>query len=321
MLKLQYFPDFIKKHVLPASGIKGVLDIFQVDLRTGIVTLDEETGGLVLVFVRGMLVSVYRENSKVMRIDPYSWVSSINGNMAGKPVGVFALTPQDIRIFKILIEQQKSGVEEILGGESLEQQLSSWKTSTMYGLAKVTWPNAEALVLYPGGGQAPIYSLFITSDKLQHSAGSMEKLLSWHEKDPVLHFYSSKPGSEAWSEFLLHRAFTRLLMDLMKKYEKLASREQLNQIIRDINFKATAHDWNISITAGSVNDQIILSSPEAVANVYGALLEVMLYTMKNGLGESMYNELMRELKKQMPMSLREVVNKHIPVAVFSLTKN
>ena len=87
----------------------------------------------------------------------------------------------------------------------------------------------------------------------------------------------------------------------------------LNQIIRDVNFKATAHDWKLSISASNVNDQTIFDSPLAAAEVYTRLLEVIFHQFESVLGETMLVMLVRESVNRLPAPARDVIKEYLPI--------
>ncbi len=185
---------------------------------------------------------------------------------------------------------------------------SALKSSLPPALARVRWRSAGALALFPGKGAVPDYTLFITNTQVLHSAGVAAEIYKWHEKCENFSLYSSEPGSQAWEEYLLHLAFSGLVGSLLGKFEKLLGQILLNQIVRDVNFKAAANDWNVSITASSVNDQAIFSSPGQAGEVYSLLLEVILQHFESVLGSAMLEMLVREAVYRLPAPVRNVMN-------------
>ena len=232
---------------------------------------------------------------------------------------MLALTPQDVRIFKILIEQKCDlrGVSK--GVVNLEKQFEAWMQHPVPALAQVRWPHAQALLLFPGLGAPPFYTLFITSDQILHSAGGVSEIHGWVETIINANLFSCEPRTLAWTEYLLHYAFSSLVSSLLNKAEKLIGRIMLNQIIRDVNFKATAHDWHLTINASGVNDQIVFSSPSAAAEVYSRLLEVIFHQFESVLGNTMLEMLVREAVYRLPGPAHQVVKEFLPVTNLANT--
>ena len=307
-------PDFVEHTELQAGKLADTIQSFRRELLTSLVYVDfPQQTGEILLFARGQLVNVYRAADPVERLDPSVWLSGLPEANPQAGLRSLALTPQDIRIYKILIEQQgdQRGVET--GGLSLKKRLEEWAVHPVPALAQVRWPKAEALLLFPGQGALPYYSLFITAEHLLHSAGGVNQMLAWKEAAISTHLFSSEPCTPAWAEYLLQNAFSALVVRLFGKFEKLVGRITLNQIVRDVNFRATAHDWNLSVSANSVNDQSIFSSPTAAGEMYSSLLEVIFRHYGSVLGSAMLEMLLREAIFRLPALTRQVVSQYLPV--------
>ena len=314
-MKKPLFPsDFAEQSNLPAGKLSEALLAYKLDQSTGLVELDiPGQVGHILLFARGQLVTVYNANNNAERLDPNGWLEGLNGSSPAAQLRILALTPQDLRIFKILIEQKCDTRSISKTGLNLETQFETWMNHPVPALAQVRWPQAEALVLFPGLGEPPFYTLFITADQILHSAGGVSEIYGWVEHYTDLRLFSCEPPTLAWTEFLLYHAFSSLVSGLLKKFEKLIGRIMLNQIIRDVNFKATAHDWNLSINASGVNDQTVFATPAAAAEVYSRLLEVIFHQFESVLGNTMLEMLVREAVYRLPAPARQVVKEYLPV--------
>lgn len=315
MINRLFSPDFAENTDVQAGKLGESLQAYQHDLQTGLVEVEFPGQAVqVLLFVRGQLVTVYCGEQASERLDPLGWLASLNDGSSSKAsLRMLALTPQDVRIFKILIEQ-KSNVRTIAAdGSSLEGRFREWMGHPIPVLAQVRWPKAEALVLFPGQGAPPSYTLFITTNQILHSAGGVSEIYGWKEAYVSLILYDSEPRTLAWTEYLLHHAFSSLVSSLLGKFEKLIGRLLLNQIIRDVNFKATAHDWSLSISASSVNDQTLFASPAAAADAYSRLLEVIFHHFESVLGGAMLEMLVREAVYRLPAPARQVVKEYLPI--------
>ncbi len=314
MLTPLFSPDFTEQTDVLAGRLADSIQAYQHDLQTGLVFVDiPAQTGQILLFVRGQLVTVYRDDDLVERVDPATWLETLTGSNPRALMRMLALTPQDVRVFKILIEQKNDLRGVFASGPSLKKQFSEWMAHPVPALGRVRWPKAEALVLFPGQSGAPYYTLFITPTQILHSAGGVNEIHAWKEEKVSSILFSSEPRTQAWTEYLLHNAFSGLVSSLLGKIEKLIGRVMLNQIVRDVNFKATAHDWNLSITASSVNDQTIFSSPEAAAEMYSRLLEVIFQHFESVLGDVMLAMMVREAVYRLPVPTRQVVTEYLPV--------
>jgi hypothetical protein len=308
-------PDFFEASIIPPGKLSESIHTYQHDLQTGLVEVDiTGEAGFILLFARGQLVTAYREAESLDRLDPATCLEMLNKSASPSILKTLALTPQDVRIFKILIEQKDDQRCVSVGDADPEKQFQTWKEHPILALAQVRWPTAEALAMFPGLGVPPFYTLFMTSGQVLHSAGGVTEIFKWKESTESLRLFSCEPRTLAWTEYLLHFAFSSLVSNLLGKFEKLAGRIMLNQVIREVNFKATAHDWNLSINASSVNDQTIFDTPLAAAEVYSRLLEVVFHQIEALLGSAMLDMFVREAIHRLPLTARQVVNEFLPFA-------
>ena len=311
-----FSPATVGQTTIPAGHLPAALLAYQKDLQTGLVDVDFM--GQVrhhLLFARGELVNVYRGEDVIERVDPGVWSASLNGSSSAASLRTLALTPQAVRIVKILIEQQ--GDTRFISSTSLplEAQLRSWVDHPVPALAHIRWPNAEALALLPGGGTNPRYTLFVAADQILHSAGNMMVFYGWKEPYNSAVLYPSEPRTLAWTEYLLHYSFTWLVVNLLSRFEELTGRVLLNNIIRDINFTSAAHGWGVVLHPASITDQAIFSSPRAAAEVYSRLVEVIFRHIESVLGVDLLDLLVRETVLRLSKPCRVVLNEYLLISV------
>lgn len=309
-----FAPATTEQIAVPAGQFGASLHALSQDLQTGLI--DVEIDGLdrhYLLYARGQLVNVYRSGERVERLEPTGWPESFNISGREPCLRVLALTPQAVRILKIMIEQK--GDERILApvAGSLDVQFANWMEHPFPALAHVIWPNAEALALFPGRGGPPRYTLFVAANQVLHSAGSVMAIYGWKEPYRSAALLSSEPHSLAWTEYLLNHAFSRLVSNMLEKFEQLTGRILLNQVIRDVNFTATAHGWNVRLDAASFTDQSIFSSPKAAAEVYLRLLEVIFRHFANVVGAGMLDMLVTESLVRLAPAYRTVLKEYLPI--------
>jgi len=125
--------------------------------------------------------------------------------------------------------------------------------------------------------------------------------------------FSSGAHTLAWTEYLLNHAFSRFISHLLEKFEQLTGRILLNQVIRDVNFTATAHGWNVRLNATSFTDQSIFSSPEAAAEAYSRLLEVIFRQLEAALGDAMLDMLVNESLARLAPPYRVVIKDYLAI--------
>lgn len=303
-----FSPAFAEQTTVPTGQFYNSLLAYQQDLQTGLVEVDFSGQGLVdLLFARGKLVNIYRIGSQTERLEVSTWVGGIRLNSPVARVRSLALTPQAVRILKILIEQPDEHCSLASLGCGLESSFAAWREHPVPALVHVRWPSADALVLLPGLGALPRYSLFVAADQVLRSAGNLMAIYGWKETPSFARLLSSGSPTQAWTEYLLHHSFSRMIGCLLTKFEELAGRSLLNQVIRDINFISTAHDWAVSLNAASLTDQTIFPSASAAAEIYSRLLDAIFLHFEAVLGVPVLDALARESLLQLSPSYRALL--------------
>lgn len=315
MIPLLFSPAAIAQTPIPAGQLAAALQNYRADRQTGLVDLSYATEEQShLLFVRGELVNIYQaQGATVHRLDPLAWEEKLKNNPPAS-LRALALTPQAVRIVKILIEQSADKRHLSTTRLPLEAQLKSWIDHPAPSLAHVRWPNAEALALLPGEGIQPRYTLFVASGQILHSTGNLMAFYGWKEPYRAAVLYSSQPRTTAWTEYLLHYSFSWLVAHLLERFEELTGHFLLNNLIREINFTATAHGWSVQIQRATITDQTIFPSPRAAAEVYSRLLEVIFGQIESVLGIDLLNLLIRESVARLSRPCRVVLNEYLLIA-------
>jgi hypothetical protein len=307
-------PAYAEQITVPAGQFSASLQAFRKDLQSGLIDVDVVGSPRhILLFARGQLVNVYCNGDQVERLEPTSWLESFSLASPEARARLLALTPQAVRILKIMIEQK--GDQRSVAAEhgNLEALFATWIAHPVPALAHVSWPTAEGLALFPGRGGPPRYTLFLADNQLNHSTGSVMAIYAWREPYCSAVLLSSEPRTLAWTEYLLSHAFASLINHLLGKFEQVTGRILLSQIIRDVNFTANAHSWNLALNENHFTDQNILSSPESAAEVYARLLKVIFRRFEQVLGEGTLSMLVTESLAQLTTPYRVVLQEYLPV--------
>jgi len=301
---------------IPAGQLSAAIFAYQKDLQTGLVDLDfPGKPRQNLLFAHGDLVNIYQGDDEMKRIDQRTWGESLNGLMFSATMRALALTPQAVRIAKILLEQTNDTRYVTPVGQPLEPLLEAWVKHPVHALGYIRWPSAEALVLLPGAGVYPRYTLFVSADQMLHSAGTMSAIYRWHEPYQSAILLSSAPRTLAWTEYLLHHSFSRLITQLLERFGELAGRTALNNMVHDINFTSSAHGWGVLIHQSSITDQTVFPSPKAAAEVYSRLIQFIFGHMETILGHDALKLLVHETLSRLPLPCRLVVEEYLLISV------
>jgi hypothetical protein len=302
-----FAPASIEAVPVSPDRAPAVILAYQKDFQTGLVevTLADQTC-LDLLFVRGQIVNTYRRAEKTERIALASLPDYFQSEDKNSTLRALSLTPQAIRLAKILLEQLGTGLPLETQTSALETQLDKWRALPYPGLVHVRWPGAEALALLPGSGRPTRHTLFISADQILHSAGGMQAFYTWREPDCVTCYYSSESQTQAWQEYLLHYSFVWMSGHLLSRFQELTGRLLLNSVLRETNFFAVAHGLNIVFAPGNVTDQTVFSSPEESVQTYRRLMEQILSQVQSAMGDELLKTLIEESTVRMQPAYRNV---------------
>lgn len=299
--------------VLDGRELETYIQACQQDNQTGLIEIGDPMGETVLfglLMVRGQLVNAYRFDEPDSQLPQAEWFEYAASVMPSFGVRILALTPQATRLVKILVEQYRAGHTQMLHSGSVEATVEKWGKSPGPVLLHLAWPGADGLVLLPGGGFPPCQTLFLAADQVRHSAGGMGALYGWKEPQSRLRIYNSQAAGPAWDEYLLHHAFTGQVSHLFLRFEELTGRLLVNTLVREMNFAASAHGWNITVSAHSLTDQEIFPSPEQAWQVYQRLLETVKHHAGLILGDDLLSMLLREAQARLQPPYRAVYERY-----------
>ncbi len=311
MIDFLFSPASTETHLIAPDKLPGSVSAYQQDLQTGVVELNFGDRSVYhLLFARGQLVNIYHHGEEIERLNSDAWFQSMQSERHSAHVRALALTPQAVRLVKILLEQERVDMQPLPQGVSLEQQFETWIKNPGPALAHIRWPNAEALALIPGQDAPPLYTLFISANQILHSAGGMQALYGWQEFPVLVSFLRSETHTRAWEEYLLYYSFSQMTTHLLERFSDLIGLMLVNTIIREINFTAAAHGWNISLSGTSVTDQMIFSSPTEAARVYSQLLETLFNQAEALLGADLLGGLVRESAQRLIAPCRTAMQEY-----------
>lgn len=306
-----FAPAIVQEVPVLHAGLAAAIKACQQDLQTGLIEVNLPGRPCFdLLFVRGQMVNAYQRSEVTERLSPDALLSFFPHYTDAGLLRALALTPQAIRLAKILLEHDGSGQPGFIQTEALETQIETWSASPDPGLVHVCWQGAEALALLPGGSQPPRQTLFIAADQILHSATGMMALFGWKEETCTATFYGSASQTQAWQEYLLHTSFVWVMGHLLSHFEELTGPLVLDAVVRETNFTAAARGWNISLGSGNVIDQMIFGSTQEAVQVYRQLMETILNYMGSILGAEVLKPLMRESLMRLQPAYRRTFQEH-----------
>jgi hypothetical protein len=308
--------------VLGKDELESYVRACQNDNQTGFIEIGDPAGAYALfglLMVRGQLVNAYRFDDPALRLPESDWLEHAVSSLPVFGLRTLSLTPHAMRLVKILVEQSRSGRTQSVHSGSLESTVAKWQASADPVLLHLAWPGADGLAFLPGGGLPPHQTLFLAADQVLHSAGGMSALYGWKEPRARLRVYSSQVNGPAWDEYLLHLAFAWQVAHLFQRFEELTGRLLVNTLVREINFSASAHGWNIAVSAHSLTDQALFPSPGQAWQVYQRLFEIIGQHAESILGGDLLSMLLREAQNRLYAPYRAVYERY--AAMIALEKS
>lgn len=301
------------------AKLPGLLQTLRKAIQTGLVELSWEASDkrYVILIAGGETVNIYSLHPPVRRILPNARLEKLIKTFPPEEkvkLRVLSLTPQTIRLSKIWIEHQYDGTPDSMPTSQLEEHLAELIDGGL-SLVHYSWPSAEALVMVPGNGEPPSHLLFISNAQIIHSASGIMALLGWNEPDCKITVVQNREASQAWDEYKLHNSFVLFMSRLLPRVEELAGRMTTSAIIREINFTASAHGWNLNMAPTSVTDQAIFTSPEDAADVYRRFISVATQRAEALLGEQAAQLIVREAISGMPAPFRQTFTRYLHVDI------
>ena len=203
------FPASTDPNPVPEGQLAAFIQACRQDLQTGLVDVyfNGQPSHSIL-FARGELVNVYSLGEPAIHLDTATWLEGFKSTSPVAALRSLALTPQGVRIIRMLIEQRGGTPFRSTSGIALDKQFAEWMEHPQPALVHIRWPGADALALLPGLGAPPRYTLFLSAEKILHSAGSLAAIYAWKEAPVSCSLYSSEQPTPAWNEYLLHHAFS-----------------------------------------------------------------------------------------------------------------
>lgn len=281
---------FVEQENIAPGSLDEQLKAMQDDLFTGIARFTSSSGKTDLaLFTRGQLVTLYDASTDgVQRVYPKTWLESAADSKEALTFQSMNLNVQDLRILKIILESRLDLSTPI---EEVSSTIASVRARAFPTVLVMDSEEAQSYQLFPGMDGECQYNLFLSHEKFVRSAGDLlftgEEEILWRNVQRI----QCENSTLAWTEMLQHQIFTEWLLKLFSVYESLKGRLYLNQIIKSINFKATANDWMLSVNAKNVNDQVLFNSPEEATKVYSELLAVIVGQFISDIGETIYDSL------------------------------
>jgi hypothetical protein len=293
--------------VLTYEQFISALQTIQGDFQTCLVEFrihTDEENWLAALFVRGQIVNLYRLLPQVQRVASNDLLAALPQNRPVLEMRSLALTPNTMRLVKILIEQPFSRTSLIVNHQDLERIIAQAGQNPDPLLLHLTWLDAQGLLLLPGKGISASQALIIGPDQVLQSSTDMNILLGRDMKNCHVRLYHSQENTPAWEEYFIFDIFNVLAGIFLDRLEAKGGSSIRNEVVRSFNFNTSANGWNISISGRTINDQAVFGSPREAGMIYQRLLNLLITQGESVLGIDPPRVLLRESLAHMQMSYR-----------------
>ena len=296
--------------IIALQTIQGDFETCLVELRPP----DDAENQIAALFVRGEIINLYRLWPQVKRLESNDLIASLPPELNKIELRSLSLTPNTIRLVKILIEQPLSQTSIIVNQRDLARITIQAGQNPEPLLLHLTWLDSQGLVLLPGQGESACQALVIGPGQVLQNSTNLNILYEREMKNCHVRLYHSQENTPAWQEYFIHDVFHKLASAMLARLENQGGSAARNEAVRLFNFNTTANGWNISINGKTINDQAVFSSPQEAGIVYKRLLSLLSQQSETLFGNDRPQIWARETLAGMPISYRTVYNQLWPSA-------
>jgi hypothetical protein len=302
---------YVEQNATSARQIQSILQMYRQDLLTGVMITGYPTGEeLFFLFAKGRGIAIYSVSAvKVERYQP----SSVSGLIADRGDGnirTLPLSPQTLRLAKILIEQNDRGETRTAKTSEIQPLLLEWGKLPQPSLVHIRWAEAEGAVLLPGNGAEPDHSFFITHGSVLEQQKAYKEFAHWHEPACVLFRLQDDGQMAAWQDYDLHSAFGAMAEQVLARYQNFVGRSFLNKLAEDVNTLSRNRGWNIASFGDTISDQQIFDQLTDAVDAYQAIFRIMLEQITAVVGPKLTKSVLQEARGHLGQNLREALVSH-----------
>jgi hypothetical protein len=284
--------------------------MFRQDLMTGFIDIKYPTENqLIFLFAEGKIATAYLLTaSERKRLQPLEW-NALLTHISGT-VRTLQLPREGLRVSQILIESAAPVRAFTTQTFDLKKHAEEWAARPQQGPVQLRWPQAEAVMIFPGNGLPAQPILFINKERAFSGADAFRNILNWYETQCEASVYSGENASEAFEEYLLQRTFTGTMQKVIRRYNELAGRSLVNVLGQEITAAAQGQGWRIQSFGGTVIDTEIFPTIQEQASAYRMLFGLCLARIEDVIGPKITNSIVRETLTQMELADRKTLQTH-----------
>jgi hypothetical protein len=292
---------------MPAQNIQVLIDSYGERQKTGVLeVIYASEKSLYLFFRRGDIINTYLLLPHGCQPLPSERIREWIRSAGAAYVKVIPLSSFGVLIFKLLIQSFANGrAAPFSSPAELDLQLGRAVRESQPSLALVTWDSAVGCILFAPSCDPKF--IFVSQDIILDEVGSYKVFSEWHENDGTLTVFNPAFSVQAWQEYYLRRAFADLFERILSRFEVMTGRVLVDSLLRLVAVFASRQNLDIVITARSVTDREVFSSPESAAASYRLLLSEVFEHFSAVIGPRLYASISREVVADLPEWEREAV--------------
>ena len=264
---------------------------------------------LFFLLVQGELKNSYLVTPELIRKIQYDEWTGFLGK-AEAQARVLTLPLEAIRAAKLLIECPAPAGSFPLPTRELVRRIDGWSTSNGCMAIRIVWPAAEGVMVFPGKDGLVQPALFITHGQIVTETDAIIAITHWKEATCTISQLVDDDRVEAWKEYRLRLAFTRMTELLLTRYKELAGQSLVSSLNQDIDDETLRRGWRISCVGNGMIDHHIFASPQEAADAYRELSRLLLAHLDAVLGSRITHSLAAEIFDEIDADSQEILRSY-----------
>lgn len=299
--------EILVENISPAY-LGALLRLYREDEFNGILHIKGSNTETVLFLFKGNLKLSYSLEGNSWH--PFATTEKeILPQRTGGDLRVFHFRSSGLRLIRIYIENEGNACLSVKDHPT--EHLAEWLDNAFrqygQGVACIKGIKWQGLILtYPD--ERTTADVMAWSKDASHY-GQMALNLLRHLQHPQysLAYFSVRPGSDTWQEYLLTTAIQKLVSMLLGRFRALAGQIMLLHLSEEMNAACRRYGWEFTFREGIFFHEHFFASLKEAQQVHLNLVKTLISRMSLILGEALCWQMFHEMKKRLPEGERETL--------------
>ncbi|HET8707305.1 MAG TPA: hypothetical protein VFM46_13460, partial [Pseudomonadales bacterium] len=251
---------FRERRLVSAGQLQSELNMFRLDLSTGLVEVTYSNGDVYYVLFRnGQPGEIYHQsNNKVTRYEDLNLLPFLSSKGEAR-LRICTVPLRFQRALKMLItnpNSSESGPQPTLGVVARLEQLQRRPNPAF---VHAVWPSGEGFAFIPGNNAPAREFMFLSEGQVRDQSLGVTIISRWPEKECTFFIYSDS-SAEAWSENYLFLGFSTTFEKIIERYDELTGRALVLRLENDLNQVGRNLSIDVFFSGKTVDDMHLFSS-------------------------------------------------------------